>query len=146
MSLVDPYGLVFFTLTTTESAKRDTSIDEAVRRGAWTRAVTLPAVGVALTPNAIGLLSSPAMCFAEGVVLSQLTLEELKQIIGKRGVELFRELFKDPSSNPGLTQRQLEAYKEIARRIVERYKAEGKSPLGIETQTERIDIINKFLK
>ena len=145
LGYVDPEGLVFFDLTTVASAKRGTSLDDAVRQGALTRAITLPAVSIALTPSAIALVTAPALCVAPEVALTELTLEQLKAIYGKRGVELFRELFKNPSKNPGLTKRELEAYKEIARRAIAEYEKNGKTQ-GIATQAQRIQIINKFLQ
>jgi RHS repeat-associated protein len=145
LNYVDPEGLVFFDLTTIASTKRGTSLDDAVRQGALTRAITLPAVGIALTPSAIALATAPALCVAPEVALTELTLEQLKAIYGKRGVELFRELFKDPSRNPGLTRRELEAYKEIARRIIVEYEKNSKTQ-GISTQMNRIQTIDKFLK
>ncbi|WP_431096854.1 Ig-like domain repeat protein [Polaromonas aquatica] len=145
LSNVDPEGLVFFDLTTIASTKRGTSLDDAVRQGALTRAVTLPAVAIALTPSAIAVATAPALCVAPELALTELTLEQLKAIYGKRGVELFRQLFKDPSRNPGLTQRELEAYKEIARRAITEYEKNSKTQ-GIETQMNRIQTINKFLK
>ena len=145
LSYVDLDGLVFFDLTTVASTKRGTSLDEAVRQGALTRAVTLPALGVALAPSAVALATAPALCVAPEVALTELTLEQLKAIYGKRGVELFRELFKDPSRNPGLTRRELEAYKEIARRIIVEYEKNSKTQ-GIATQINRIQIIDKLLK
>ena len=145
LSYADPEGLLFFELTTIAAAKRNTTLDDAVREGALTRMVTLPAVGIGLLPSAVGLVASPALCVAPEVALTELTLEELKAIYGPRGVELFRQLFKDSSRNPGLKRRELEAYREIARRAIEKYERSG-NERGIATQSERIQIIERFLK
>jgi len=51
----DPQLPSFFTLSTFEAAKRDTTLDQAVRAGALTRTMTMPAVAVAAAPSAIGL-------------------------------------------------------------------------------------------
>ncbi len=61
LSFVDPEGLQFFDLTTVASLRRETTLDDAVRAGAWTRAVTMPAVTAGLTPSAIGLVGSSAI-------------------------------------------------------------------------------------
>ena len=55
---VDPEGLQFLDLTTFAGARRNTSLDDAVRAGAWTRMVTMPAIGSGLGPSAIGLAGS----------------------------------------------------------------------------------------
>jgi RHS repeat-associated protein len=48
----------FFSMTTFEAARRGTSPDEAVRRGALFRDVTAPALGIAMSPNAGALVCS----------------------------------------------------------------------------------------
>ncbi|MBD9582761.1 RHS repeat protein [Delftia sp. DLF01] len=73
LSFVDPEGLQFLDLTTFAGARRNTTLDDAVRAGAWTRAVTLPAVTTGLTPSAIGLVgstSAPLFCPATTTVTS----------------------------------------------------------------------------
>ena len=57
---VDPEGLQFLKLTTVEGLRRDTTLDEAVRAGAWTRTVTMPAIGIALSPSAIAFATATA--------------------------------------------------------------------------------------
>jgi RHS repeat-associated protein len=69
----DAKGLQFFTLTTIESAKRNTTIDDAVRAGALTRSITIPAITAALVPSAIGIGSSaisPLFCSTTTTVTS----------------------------------------------------------------------------
>lgn len=56
LAAIDPDGLQFLDLTTFASTRRNTTLDEAVSRGAWTRSVTLPAAAVALVPSAAGVL------------------------------------------------------------------------------------------
>jgi RHS repeat-associated protein len=51
----DPEMPSFFTLSTMEGLKRDTSLDQAVGRGALTRDVTLPTIAAVATPSAIGI-------------------------------------------------------------------------------------------
>jgi RHS repeat-associated protein len=72
---IDPEGLQFLDMTTFAGARRNTSLDDAVRTGAWTRMVTLPAVTVALTPSAYGLVKSvvtaPMACGTELVTVSR---------------------------------------------------------------------------
>ncbi len=68
VSLVDPMGLQeeamfgrpysFFRLTTFDAARRDVSIDQAVRNGHLTRTVTMPAAGIALAPSALAVLGT----------------------------------------------------------------------------------------
>jgi hypothetical protein len=65
LSFIDPEGLQFLDLTTLAGARRNTTLDDAVRAGAWTRAVTMPAITAGLTPSAIGLAgsaSAPLFC------------------------------------------------------------------------------------
>ena len=56
----------FFALTTFESARRDTSLDDSVRRGELTRIITMPAIAAGLSGSAIGLggSASAAVCRA----------------------------------------------------------------------------------
>ncbi|WP_454722920.1 RHS repeat-associated core domain-containing protein [Delftia acidovorans] len=72
---IDPEGLQFMDLTTFAGARRNTSLDDAVRAGAWTRLVTIPTVTVALTPSAYGLVKSvvtaPMACGTELVTVSR---------------------------------------------------------------------------
>jgi RHS repeat-associated protein len=72
---IDPEGLQFLDMTTFAGARRNTSLDDAVRTGAWTRMLTLPAVTVALTPSAYGLVKSvvaaPMACGTELVTVSR---------------------------------------------------------------------------
>ncbi|MDQ0086554.1 RHS repeat-associated protein [Variovorax boronicumulans] len=145
LSFIDPDGLQFLDSTTLAGVRRGTSLDEAVRAGAWTRAITLPAAAAALSPSALGLVSTPVLCIAPEAALTDLTLDQLKGIYGKRGVELFREFFKDPSRNPGLSQRELGAYKEIAQRALDKYRQQG-NDRGTAAQQERIRQIDKFLR
>ncbi|GKT26103.1 RHS repeat-associated core domain-containing protein [Acidovorax sp. SUPP3334] len=60
ISLIDPDGLQFLDLTTLAGARRETTLDDAVRAGAWTRTVTMPASVVGFSPSAIGLAGSAA--------------------------------------------------------------------------------------
>ena len=65
LSFVDPEGLQFLDLTTIAGVRRNTTLDDAVRAGAWTRTVSLPAVTAGLTPSVIGLVgsaSAPLFC------------------------------------------------------------------------------------
>ncbi|RAR79726.1 RHS repeat-associated protein [Paracidovorax anthurii] len=82
LSFIDPEGLQFLDLTTLAGARRNTTLDEAVRAGAWTRAVTMPAVTAGLTPSAIGLVgsaSAPLFCAApETVTVSRWGREGLE--------------------------------------------------------------------
>ena len=82
LSFVDPEGLQFLDLTTLAGARRNTTLDDAVRAGAWTRAVTLPAVTAGLTPSAIGLVgsaSAPLFCAApETITVSRWGREGLE--------------------------------------------------------------------
>ena len=82
LSFIDPDGLQFLDLTTFAGARRNTTLDDAVRAGAWTRAVTLPAVTVGLTPSAIGLVgsaSTPLFCAApETITVSRWGREGLE--------------------------------------------------------------------
>jgi YD repeat-containing protein len=71
--------------------------------------------------------------------------DQAGHLLGEYGVELFKQLFKDPSKNPGLSREELEAYKEIARRALVEYEKNGKA-LGILVQQERINIINRYLR
>ena len=45
-------------LTTVASLRRDTTLDQAISDGALTRTITLPAIGLALSPIPIGLVGS----------------------------------------------------------------------------------------
>ncbi|MCZ8257732.1 MAG: RHS repeat-associated core domain-containing protein, partial [Polaromonas sp.] len=101
---LSPDGPSFFDLTTLASTRRNTTLDDAVRAGAWTRAVSMPAVAGALTPNALGLVGSvaaPMMCSAliarevlKAEVFAMRTAPELKQILrwgnGLEGVQSAR--------------------------------------------------------
>ncbi|EER62092.1 YD repeat protein [Acidovorax delafieldii 2AN] len=82
LSFVDPVGLQFLDLTTLAGARRNTTLDDAVRAGAWTRAITLPAVTAGLTPSAIGLVgsaSAPLFCAApETITVSRWGREGLE--------------------------------------------------------------------
>lgn len=82
LSFVDPEGLQFLDLTTLAGARRNTTLDDAVRAGAWTRAITLPAVTAGLTPSAIGLVgsaSAPLFCAApETITVSRWGREGLE--------------------------------------------------------------------
>ncbi len=82
LSYIDPDGLQFFDLTTLAGARRNTTLDDAVRAGAWTRAVTLPAVTAGLTPSAVGLVgsaSAPLFCVApETITVSRWGREGLE--------------------------------------------------------------------
>lgn len=82
LSFVDPDGLQFLDLTTFAGLRRETTLDDAVRAGAWTRAVTLPAVTAGLTPSAIGLVgsaSAPLFCAApETITVSRWGREGLE--------------------------------------------------------------------
>ncbi|MFN7043163.1 MAG: RHS repeat-associated core domain-containing protein, partial [Acidovorax temperans] len=82
LSFVDPEGLQFFDLTTIAGARRNTTLDDAVRAGAWTRAVTMPAITVGLMPSAIGLVgsaSAPLFCAApETITVSRWGREGLE--------------------------------------------------------------------
>jgi len=51
----------FFTLTTFAYARRDMTMDEAVRAGELTRNVTMPAIGTALLPYAVGVGGSASL-------------------------------------------------------------------------------------
>lgn len=73
LSFVDPDGLQFLDLTTIAGLRRETTLDDAVRAGAWTRAITMPVVTAGLTPSAIGLVgsaSAPLFCSATTTVTS----------------------------------------------------------------------------
>ncbi|MDK2127081.1 RHS repeat-associated core domain-containing protein, partial [Parachitinimonas caeni] len=74
-TFIDPMGLVgelklegpsFFKLTTFEAAKKNVTLDQAVANGALTRTVTLPAIGIAASPDAIALTATAGqpMCTA----------------------------------------------------------------------------------
>ena len=82
LSFIDPDGLQFLDLTTLAGARRNTTLDDAVRAGAWTRAVTMPAVTAGLTPSAIGLVgsaSAPLFCAApETITVSRWGREGLE--------------------------------------------------------------------
>jgi RHS repeat-associated protein len=56
----DPDLPSFFTLSTIEAAKRDTTMEQATQRGALTRSVTMPAIALAAAPSAIGLAATGA--------------------------------------------------------------------------------------
>lgn len=109
LSLADSLGLSpdgpsFFDLTTLASARRNNTLDDAVRAGAWTRAVSMPVIAGALTPNALGLIGSaaaPMMCSApvtrealKSEVFALRKAPELKQIFrwgdGLEGVQTAR--------------------------------------------------------
>jgi RHS repeat-associated protein len=88
MTFIDPDGESgevllrppsFFTLTTIEAARRDTTIDEAVRRGALTRDITMPTIAIAASPNAIASLATtlPVVCEAAPTIAKS-TLEACK--------------------------------------------------------------------
>jgi len=51
----DPELPSFFTLSTIEAARRDTTLEQATQRGALTRSVTMPAIAIAASPSAIGV-------------------------------------------------------------------------------------------
>jgi RHS repeat-associated protein len=64
---IDPEGLQFFDMTTIAGARRNTTLDDAVRAGAWTRAVTMPAITIALSPAlASGVKGGIASCPGPG--------------------------------------------------------------------------------
>jgi RHS repeat-associated protein len=51
----------FFTLSTMEGLRRDTTLDQATQRGALTRSVTMPAIAIAASPSAIGVVGTSAV-------------------------------------------------------------------------------------
>lgn len=59
----------FFSLTTVNALRRDTSTAQAIRSGELTRTVTLPALTVTATPSAIALSGSTAPVVTEGVII-----------------------------------------------------------------------------
>lgn len=59
----------FFSLTTVNALRRDTSTAQAIRSGELTRTVTLPALTVTATPSAIALSGSTAPEVTEGVII-----------------------------------------------------------------------------
>jgi RHS repeat-associated protein len=57
----DPELPSFFTLSTVEGLKRETTLDQAVQRGELTRGVTMPAIAIAVAPSAIGVVGTGAV-------------------------------------------------------------------------------------
>ncbi len=82
VSFVDPEGLQFLDLTTIAGLRRNTTLDEAVQAGTWTRQITLPMITAGLTPSAIGLVgsaSAPLFCAApETITVSRWGREGLE--------------------------------------------------------------------
>nr|WP_233094670.1 RHS repeat-associated core domain-containing protein [Delftia acidovorans] len=82
LSFVDPEGLQFLELTTIAGLRKETTLDDAVRAGSWTRLVTMPTVTAGLTPSAIGLVgsaSAPLFCAApETITVSRWGREGLE--------------------------------------------------------------------
>ncbi|WP_284411818.1 RHS repeat-associated core domain-containing protein [Acidovorax sp. SUPP2539] len=73
ISSLDPDGLQFLDLTTLAGVRRETTLDDAVRAGAWTRTVTMPASVAGFSPSAIGLAgsaASPLFCSTTTTVTS----------------------------------------------------------------------------
>jgi RHS repeat-associated protein len=60
----DPDLPSFFSLSTVEGLRRDTTLDQAVQAGDLTRNVTMPAVATAASPSAIGVAGTGAVATA----------------------------------------------------------------------------------
>lgn len=68
----------FFKLTTVETLRRDTPIDQAVRAGELTRTVTLPAVTVTAAPSAAALSASAIPVLWETALATGSALQKSK--------------------------------------------------------------------
>ena len=65
LTRVDPLGLQLLDLTTIAGLRRNTTLDDAVKAGEFTRRVIMPSIVVGLSPSAIGLAGStmlPLVC------------------------------------------------------------------------------------
>lgn len=58
LSFIDEDGLLMMNLTTIESLKRNTTLEQAINSGTLTRMITMPLISIGLSPSTIGLVGS----------------------------------------------------------------------------------------
>lgn len=123
----DPELPSFFALSTFEAAKHNTTLDQAVRAGALTRTITMPAVGIAAAPSAIGVAGTGVVATAgmatEGVAAAVETVGPRKAGIAALTLvgALGKGVVKGPKA-PSLPQQSLSAAMKTLKQIAKESK------------------------